>query len=58
MIIYKCDKCKKVIRKPKMVKIEGHQDDAVIKVLQKMELCEKCYTGIYTLIDDFVSHNA
>lgn len=58
MKLYKCDKCGKIIRDPSRLQIEGKQNDPVMIVLQKMDMCKMCYEGIYSLLDDYVSHKA
>lgn len=58
MKIYKCDKCESQIRNPKKIMIEGNQKDPVIMMLQKIDLCEKCYEQIYDIMDDFVTHKS
>lgn len=58
MKIYKCDKCNRQVRKPSRIQIKGEQSDAVIMMLQKIDLCEQCYKQIYGMIDDFVTYKS
>lgn len=55
MKTYLCDKCGKMIRKPKRILIEGQQKEPVLITLQKMDLCDKCHESIYAILDDFVT---